>query len=293
MDTSLNFASIRIIEWLRPEDRKTGWELFNEVQPMGLMAKPLVTATYDRIATRAEFTALLRALESDIKRDGRIPFLHIETHGNDHGIGLSPEEGLTFYELLEELIPLNTLTHLRLPVFLAACEGIWGIKMLQPATRAAVLSVFGPNRVMLPSELSLACTTFYRTIFQEGNGTLAYRRMNDIVDPAKPTFGAYNAELAFKTIYQQYLKEMCSEPALAERLQKWIADWREQWRAERGRDCTLMELEHARAMARTQIRSHREHFEHFRREFFMIDIYPDNAARFPITFEECSFAETA
>jgi hypothetical protein len=287
MDTSLHFGTIRIVEWLRPDDKvKTGWDLFNEVQPMGLMSKPHVTVTFDRVATRAEFTGLLRRFETDIRRDGRIPLLHIETHGNDDGIGVSQEEGFTFYELLEELIPLNTLTHLRLPVFLAACEGIWGIKMLQPATRAAALAIFGPNREVWPSELARACTAFYRTIFHEGNGNLAYQRMNEAIDPAKATFGAFNAEMAFTKVYRQFLKEMCSEQGMSVRIERWMALWQQDWQVQHGRLPLSHELEHARAFARMHIRSHQEHFERFRREFFMIDLYPENEARFPITFEQ-------
>lgn len=117
MDSKILIGKVHIVEWLRPDDIiKTGWDLFNEVQPIGIMSKPQVEVEFHRIATRAEFIALLRGFEVDFRATGRLPLLHIETHGNDDGIGVSSTEGFTFLELMEELIPLNRLTGLRLVV---------------------------------------------------------------------------------------------------------------------------------------------------------------------------------
>ena len=66
-------------------------------------------ASFNRIATRAEFVALLRRFESDFRATGLVPLLHIEAHGNDDGIGVSDAKGFTFLELMQELIPLNQL----------------------------------------------------------------------------------------------------------------------------------------------------------------------------------------
>jgi hypothetical protein len=46
--------------------------------------------------------------------------LHTETHRSDQEIGISANEGFAFMELMDELIPLNGLTGLRLLVVVAA-----------------------------------------------------------------------------------------------------------------------------------------------------------------------------
>jgi len=40
-------------------------------------------------------------------------------------------------------------------------------------------------------------------------------------------------------------------------------------------------------IALTQLREHEKHFDRLRRNFFMIDLIPENETRFPLTFEEC------
>ena len=37
MDATIRFGKIHIIEWLAPGDLKTGWELFDELQPIAFV----------------------------------------------------------------------------------------------------------------------------------------------------------------------------------------------------------------------------------------------------------------
>jgi hypothetical protein len=119
---------VHIVEWLRPGDMRTGLDLFNELEPIEITSNPEIPVDFSCVSTRAEFVALLRVFEEDLRTTGRLHTLHIETHGSDDGIGVSHTEGLSFRELTEELIPLNMLSRLHLFVVLAACEGVWGIR---------------------------------------------------------------------------------------------------------------------------------------------------------------------
>jgi hypothetical protein len=200
MDNKIFFGKVHIVEWLRPGDRRTERELFDEVEPIGIMSKPEIPVDFTRVSTRAEFVKLLSAFEDDLRATGRIPALHIETHGNDDGIGVSEIEGLSFAELMEELIPLNMLSRLNLFVVLATCEGVWGIKMLQPSGRAAYRAFIGPNRKMCPDELARGSIAFYRTMFRDRSADTAFDGMNDAVDPKTPAFSRVSAETAFKMV---------------------------------------------------------------------------------------------
>lgn len=127
MDAKLYFGKVHIVEWLRPGDRRTGAELLDELEPLGIVSKPPVLAQLHRVSTRADFLGVLRGIESEFRATARLPVLHIEAHGDYDGIGLSDAEGFTFHELMEELIPLNTLTGLRLIVVMSACLGMWAV----------------------------------------------------------------------------------------------------------------------------------------------------------------------
>ena len=137
MDTRLNFDTIHLVEWLRVDDGRTGWEVFNEIEPIGLVSRPPVSVKYSRLSSRADMIALLRTVAADVQRHRTAPILHIETHGDSNGIGISDHDGLLWSDFMRELIPINEAMKVNLFVILAACEGVWGIQMLQPADRAA------------------------------------------------------------------------------------------------------------------------------------------------------------
>ena len=104
-DDVLRFGKIEILEWLRPGEMKTGRDLFDEVEPMGIASMPAIRAQYRQVWTRAEFLAALREIENEFRATGMLPLLHIETHGGIGGIGVSEQEGIAFAELMEEFIP--------------------------------------------------------------------------------------------------------------------------------------------------------------------------------------------
>jgi hypothetical protein len=149
---------------------KTGRDLFEEVEPMGIASMPAVGAQYWQVWTRAEFLATLREIENEFRVTGMLPLLHIETHGSVGGIGVSEQDGITFAELMEQFIPLNRMSGLHLIVVLAACEGIWGMKMLQPARRAAAFrALIGPEHEIFPEQLAKGYQTFYRGLFSRAD----------------------------------------------------------------------------------------------------------------------------
>ena len=287
MDSAIYFGKVYVIEWLGPGDAKTGWELFDELQPIGLMSRPSVEVSFKRVRTRDEFIAYIRTIQDDFRVTKRLPLLHIEAHGFADGICSVAGDEVLWPELMQELIPLNRLTHLRLLVVLAACEGIWGLQMAQPVGRAAFLALLGPNRPISATHLASACQVFYRDIFKDRNGKAAFKAMNDVVDSTKPTFGIVNAEMLFKHVYHSFLLERCTEEALSKRVESIVAEQVKQFKAERGVGMWAHEVAQVRALARHHAEAHDEHFEHYRREFFFIDLFPENDKRFPITIDDC------
>jgi hypothetical protein len=288
-DDVLRFGKIEIVEWLRPGDMRTGRDLLDEVEPMGIMSVPAVRAQYRQVWTRAEFLAALRAIENEFGATGMLPLLHIETHGSVGGIGVSDQEGIAFAELMEVLIPLNRMSGLRLVVVLAACEGIWGMKMLQPARGAAAFrALIGPEHRIFPEELAKGCQAFYRGLFsRKGDGNEAFRAMNDAVDSTKPTFFAISAEGALKMVFRGYLKELCTPGEIERRVDAMEAKALQQRHDDGLPDMFWKDKQRARRLLRESLLDHRAHFDRIRREFFFIDQFPENDQRFDVKFEDC------
>lgn len=279
---------MHIVEWLRPGDLKTGWDLYEMLEPIGIAARPEVPVTFRRVSTRAQLVAVVRTLRDEFATNGRIPLLHIETHGNDEGIGVSKEEHILWRDLMDELIPLNRQTGLRLTVVLAACEGIWGIQMLQPGRRAAAyLGLIGPKRTIESQALATAIQSFCRTAFERLDGNAAFKAMNDGIDPSEATFLSVSAQTTFAMVWRGYFQELCTEAGIERRLDSMEANAIAQRRAARLPDMSTRDKNRARALAREFLTNHRARFDELRRDFFFIAQFPENDVRFDVKFEDC------
>jgi hypothetical protein len=291
-DDVLRFGKIEIIEWLRPGEMKTGRELFDEVEPMCIWSVPATSAQYRQVSTRAEFLAALREIESEFVATGMLPLLHIETHGSVGRIGVTEHESISFPELMEELIPLNRMSRLHLTVVLAACEGIWGMTMLQPARGAAAFrALIGPELEILPDRLAKGCQAFYRGLLSGAqDGNQAFQAMNDAVDTTKATFLAVSAEGAFRTIFRGYLQGLCSVDEIERRVDAIETTSLQRRREEGLPDMPSANKRRARRRLRDSILDHRRHFQRMRRDFFFIDQFPENDQRFDVAFEDCQLS---
>jgi len=235
-----------------------------------------VEATLHRVSSRASFLARLDRIREDLRSSRRLPLLQIETHGDDDGIGISDENGLTWSELMEALTPLNQATRVRLPVVLAACNGIWGIKMAQPMQRSPFMALLGPNRKVSEGEIVRGMREFYRGILEFKDGTRALQMLNNTVDPDKNTFGIFNVEQLFESVWNNYLEDASVEQVVAERVEQAVE------RAKAKRPRSAAELAHFRPYVKNYMLDHPARFEESRRLFFMIDLYPENDARFQL-----------
>jgi len=287
MDNQMRIGVVHIVEWLRASDViRTGWDLFNELEPLGIMSKPSVPVDFHRIETRAEFLALLQRFEHDNRQSGRSPVLHIETHGGKDGI--EGDEGIKWPELMEALIPLNRLSRLNLVVILAACEGFYGVQMLQPDRRAAAFrGLIGPHVEVSTGNMQRACMAFYRTLFNQLDGDSAVAAMNAALVSPADAFWLISAEDAFKTVNRSHFQEHCGPGALARRRDRLMSRIARRHRARQGLDASQQLAEQWFAQATAHLLDQRGLFERLRREYFFINAFPENDARFDVTFEEC------
>lgn len=282
MEHQLVFSKIHVVEWLQPEardgrpaDRRTGKQVYQAIQSM-LRENPAspVKAILHRVSSRQTFMARLERIESDFRATGRIPIVQIETHGDENGIGISNEDGLTWSELMRSLVPLNRATGLRLIVFLSACHGMWGIKMAQAMERAPFFALLGPNRSVNPGEIVRGLTAFYRKVLVDGDGLRAMANMNNIVDPDRDTFRIFNCEDLFRQVWDWYLDWSSTEEQILPRLAAAVEEERARGRMEPEQE------ERYRTFMRNYILDYPTRFEEARRHFFMIDLYPSNHDRF-------------
>ncbi len=132
MDNRLVIGRVHIVEWLNTGDDDTGRKLFDELQQLGAVSEPNVEVDFHRVDWAGHLLGLLMAFTEQYRTEKRTPILHLETHGNQGGIG-ADGQAVSWRDLAEALVPLNRLTSLNLVVVLAACWGFYGTSMLRPS----------------------------------------------------------------------------------------------------------------------------------------------------------------
>lgn len=278
----LYFSSVKIIESLKPDEQRTGWNLFEELQPIGLMSKPQVTCEFTSLQTVGELRQRLAEIRDEVRTTGRVPILQLETHGNRDGIGLANDDFVPWPVLRPWLTEINEATRLNLFVLLSACHGADLVQVVQPSERAAVLALIGPKRVMYPPELQKASIAFYRTMFEKLDAPTAWKAMNATIDPdpKNTTFAVFVARFNFRYVMHNFLKVRETEAGLA------AAEARiEAMAAAQGMPQWFIDQQ--RPALRSFLRDFEDHYEATKRHYFFIDLYPENAARFPVTLDEC------
>lgn len=276
----LYFGSVRIIESLPQGEMRTGWNLYEELDPICITAKPQVTCQYSKVLNRVEFEALLTGIRDEALATGRAPILQLETHGSPDGITLASGEFLPWAELRPLLTKINEATRLNLFVLLAACDGADLVQVVQPTERSAVLTLIGPKRKMKPEELQRANITFYRTLFEAKDAPAAWKAMNAVIDVNKITFAVFTAEFNFRYIMHNFLREHCTEVALAAREARIEAQ-----AAQEGKPQWFIEQQ--RPALRAFLRDFQGHFALTKSNYFFCDLFPENANRFAVSFEDC------
>jgi hypothetical protein len=206
--------------------------------------------------------------------------LQFEMHGSADGVSIASGEFVSWTDLKEPLTLINQTSRLNLLVVLAACEGANLMRLLQPTDRAPVLAVIGPRHTISAGALEKATLAFYRTLFAAGDAAAAWRAMNTAVSPSGMTFAVSTAEFMLRYVMHHYLRTEGTEAALDRRQDRLEAHLRAGGMPEQA---ILLGREPAREL----MRDHRKHFLDIKRHFLFCHLFPENEARFGVSFEDC------
>jgi hypothetical protein len=279
-------GSIYILESLPPGHLRTGERIFDEIEGPARATSPGIVSYYCKVPSAKAIFDCLESIRADVTASGRSPIVQIEAHGADDesGLVLASGELLPWGQLKAPLTAINITCRLNLLVVVAACNGRGLLEIVQPTDRAPVWGLIGPNRVVKAGEVEVANRAFYRTLFSERDGGIAWQAMNAAVDPLAKSYSFFGALAVFRFVFAGYLATEGTPEALARRRKAVIARL-----VSDGLDPDLV---HAGEPALTAyIGNHQARFDEARAHFFFVDLCPDHRERFPITLGECQIAD--
>jgi hypothetical protein len=289
----LAFNFIYIAQSLGADELQTGtgldtFALRPRVDGMAQSGLPIGAEVVD-LGTAAELFAFLERVRIEVELEWRSPILHLEIHGSDdqRGFVLRSREFVPWTALLEPLTRINRATGNNLLVTLAVCHGAWLGTILSAARPAPFWALIGPSKSEGPNVLFPAFEAFYATLLDHLDGGEAVR---DLLETASAKCGTHSlsvihGERIFVNSFRQYVDEKCSPAAIELRVAGIIAE-RKARAVTRGEVEAETNWTELAATIATGLADTRPVFQEYRRRFFMIDEWPDNDERFPITYEQ-------
>lgn len=154
-------TNVWIIEWLPPDDQKTGRQLHEWIQ-----SRRPKWSHYLKCSTKDEVISCIKKATLRAEKYRFIPVLHIEAHGCEDGLVGPNEKGeielFSWNELTEPLQKLNLATHCNLIVVVAACIGFAAILAMVRGPRAPAIAIVGPEEQIEVGRLFDGTKEFYR-----------------------------------------------------------------------------------------------------------------------------------
>jgi len=274
------FDSVVVLDCLGESETQTARRLRDSVLTPAQRLDRALKVEYRWVADQTVLQEALQVVE-DFAKSGHAPILHLEAHGNVDGLRLPSDDPVHWEFFKQAFARINESWACNLLVVMAACSGAYLAKIVRPTERAPVWAVVGPMEDVSGGILQDAMSEFYWTLLRTLNGSNAIAAMNASSVERGGPFRVFTAEMIFCSAFERYLKDQNPEVV---RLQE----------DELVRRAVLARGVHeavARAQVQSLMRDHRRWYEHLRQYHLMIDLFPANAGRFQLSFENCLGAE--
>jgi hypothetical protein len=165
---------------------------------------------------------------------------------------------------------------------MATCGGGHLLQILTPLDPAPVWGIIGPTNDVTTGNVAEGFRAFYEVFLRGGDGIEATRALNRASSMRDWNYRFYSAELIFQEVFRLYRAQAGDPVNRKDRVDRIVANIR------RSRPVEPAEEKALRHFFDQQISEPRLAFEERKRVYFMLDRFPDNAARFPVTYEDCA-----
>jgi hypothetical protein len=246
---------IVVIQSLREDDWQTGRFLREDIEVAALPYGNDLQVHYKTARNADELEFLLKELERYVRLSGRAPCLHIQCHGDADGLQLTDGSQMLWGRLKPLLVNINLASRMNLFLVLACCYGGYFAAECRYQEPVPFAYILGPGKAIAADPLFALNTAFYIELLKTRD-----------VTQALTVAGGARAGISYFSMSAVGVFRV----ALAARIEA-----------------------AGSAESRARLKAiERPLFEQYRRRFFALDQFPENADRFAITYDEV-FAEVA
>ena len=146
-------------------------------------------------------------------------------------------------------------------------------------SKAPVYGLIGPQKSIGIGDLESGFTNYFDALLTDGDLALAIERLNRYSNDNP--FGVNTCKNVFKQVINKYLEDLTNTSFKNKiRFNAHIAEIATEFFQQTGKIATPLEYEKIANLLKNK-EFYIEFFDEVRRNYFMIDIYPENEGRFP------------
>ena len=276
---------IAVIQWLPPSGRKrTGDELHDFLVRLRRIANARYDLWFRDVSSPEELLKALDDLALSVEREGRLPILHLETHGSPIGIG--SEDGaslLKWDELRDPLARLNRATRFNLLVVMAACHGARLFESLDPGMAAPCWAMVGPSGPVFEHRIESAFPSFYVEYLSSGEGQKAMRALAAEDDRESHPWMYFSANFGFRYFFAIFMADtlgLGKSMELNEEILRELATSSQRLNNLAGSRLEQMVMERSPRI--------RDRVESMQKAYYMTDTVPENESLFVLDLAKLS-----
>jgi len=159
------------------------------------------------------------------------------------------------------------------------------VELLRPVERAPAFGIVGTEETVAAGELLETMQRFYRVLVGPGDFRAAMDAANEGVSYGGWRFKMEGAELWLCRAFKHYIETMATEETLTDRVERMVAE------VARAQNLNEQGKARARMALTAAISDHNGWFNYYKTGFLMLDLFPENAPRFPLQFADCGETE--
>ena len=259
------FNKIIVIESLDGGDRKTGLQLFDDLEFVKVRNSSKLETEFKSVSNKSDFLFCIDELITSVELKGVYPVLHIDAHGNKGGVNFSEDGHIEWYELLEKLSKLNILMRGNLLVVLASCYGARIIHHISTVSRAPFWGVIAPHEKTYSENVYTGLNNFYNAICSGSTSSEIISALN--ASRSCSDLKLFTAELLFVKATQLAVSEFQDRASLMQRIKSMPHNLRGHGGG----------VEKSKSQLKTDfISAQKKKFEEDLEGFLMVDLFPEN-----------------
>jgi len=223
MSSSTNFTfssrfvnnAVFVIDLLAPTDLQTARRLSEDLDPLK-MSDGSPYCHYNKVSSVAELKALLTWIET-LCHQGLRPIVHFEAHGSQNDglrVGAS-REWISWAEISEQLLSINSITKNNLGVVMASCFGFYAISSITIKRPVPFYFLIGSTTEVSSGYIQENMVGFYRDLFDQ-------RALDDVMAHIESQFQQFHSEKFFCISFGKYFKQKCVGSGASRRVENMI-----------------------------------------------------------------------